>query len=271
LRNPLNTRAGIIAHRIEAQNPNPQNSQIVTELQLRPFLTHPLEVQPLNDDREIKTMEHKREKDLFGMLVVIGLGILVVLAMVLAWPGINIKVDYTTVPTVLAPLLLTAMFIERAVEVMISPWSDPGADERASMLKDARSDTVAIGSQHAAADEYTRYKGNTRRYAFTFALLLGTSAAVVGIRALWPFLDDPNGTFVAATTSTVNGITTISKAQGNPINDPIHHHPRTAFIVVDVVLSALLLAGGANGIHSVVTAFTSFFDKNTQTNQGVPS
>jgi hypothetical protein len=216
-------------------------------------------------------MEGKRERDLFGLLVLGGLGVLVALAIVLAWPGINIKVDYTTVPTVLAPLLLTAAFIERAVEVMISPWRDPGSDQRARVLKEAKSNTAAIASQQAAADDYTQYKGKTRRYAFAFALLLGTAAGMVGIRALWPFLDDPNGTFVAATTSMANGVTTVSKAQGNPINDPNNHHPRSAFIVVDVVLSALLLAGGANGIHSVVTAFTSFFDSNAQKNQGASS
>ncbi|HXM10351.1 MAG TPA: hypothetical protein VN946_10420 [Terriglobales bacterium] len=216
-------------------------------------------------------MQDKRDRDFFGLVVLGTLGVLVALAIALAWPGINIKVDYTTVPTVLAPLILTAAFIERAVEVMISPWRDPGADQKARVLKDAKSNTAAIASQQAAADDYTQYKGKTRRYALAFALLLGTAAAMAGIRALWPLLDDPNGTFVVATTSTANGVTTVSKAQGNPINNPNNHYPRTAFIVVDVVLSALLLAGGANGIHSVVTSFTSFFDSNTQKNQGTSS
>src|ERR1700679_2483460 len=113
-------------------------------------------------------MEGKRDRDLFGLLVLGGLGVLVVLAIVLAWPGINIKVDYSTVPTVLAPLMLTAMFIERAVEVMISPWRDPGADQRAKILKDANNNTAAVASQQAAADNYIQYKGKTRRYAFAF-------------------------------------------------------------------------------------------------------
>jgi hypothetical protein len=205
-----------------------------------------------------------------GILAAPGL-LLVVAGILLHWPGVNIRVDYTTVPTVLAPLMLTALFIERAVEVVISPWRDPGADQKTRALKDARSNAAAIVSQKVAADAYIQYKGKTRRYAFACALLLGTAAATVGIRALWPFLDDPNGIFVAATQSTVNGVTTVNKAQGNPINDPKYHNFRTAFIVVDIALSALLLAGGANGIHSVITAFTSFFDRNTQQNQGTSS
>lgn len=185
-------------------------------------------------------MEQKRDGNLFGLLLLASLGVLVVLAFVLAWPGVSIKVDVNTVPTVLAPLMLTAAFIERAVEVMISPWRDPGSDQKVQALKAATNNSAAIASQQAAADDYTQYKGKTRRYAFAFALLLGTAAAMVGVRALWPFLDDPSK---------------------NP--------PRTAFIVVDVVLSALLLAGGANGIHSVVIMFTSFFDNNSQKNQGL--
>jgi hypothetical protein len=191
-------------------------------------------------DGEITTMEQKRDGNLFGLLLLASLGVLVVLAFVLAWPGVSIKVDVNTVPTVLAPLMLTAAFIERAVEVMISPWRDPGSDQKVQALKAATNNSAAIASQQAAADDYTQYKGKTRRYAFAFALLLGTAAAMVGVRALWPFLDDPSK---------------------NP--------PRTAFIVVDVVLSALLLAGGANGIHSVVIMFTSFFDNNSQKNQGL--
>ena len=98
-------------------------------------------------------MQDKRDRDFFGLVVLGTLGVLVALAIALAWPGINIKVDYTTVPTVLAPLILTAAFIERAVEVMISPWRDPGADQKARVLKDAKSNTAAIASQQAAADD----------------------------------------------------------------------------------------------------------------------
>src|SRR5271170_3567762 len=168
-----------------------------------------------------------RDKDLFGWLVLAGLGVLVILAIVLAWPGINIKVVYTTVPTVLAPLMLTAAFIERAVEVMISPWRDPGSDQRAKALNDAKNNTAAVASQQVAADAFIQYKGKTRRYAFAFALLLGTAAAMVGIRALWPFLDDPNGLFVASAQSTVNGVTTVTQAQGNPINDAKNKKAKT--------------------------------------------
>lgn len=47
-------------------------------------------------------MGNKGDKDSFGLLVLAGLGVLVVVAVVLAWPGINIKVDYTTVTAIVA-------------------------------------------------------------------------------------------------------------------------------------------------------------------------
>jgi hypothetical protein len=44
-------------------------------------------------------------------------------------------------------------------------------------------------------------------------------------------------------------------------NTGITSHPQQVFFLcVDVALSAALLAAGADGIHSVVNAITSFFD-----------
>jgi len=184
---------------------------------------------------------------------------------------VNMRVDYTTVPTVLAPLMLAALFIERAVEVIISPWRDEGAERLRNKMASANRNTAAVSTQQAVTDELTQYKGKTRRYAFTIALLLGMASAMVGVRAVWPFVDDANGVYIAAHTSKdTQGNETEVKAQGNPINDPNQQYFKRSFIVVDVLLSALMLAGGANGIHSIVTAFTSFFDNAAQRNQGVP-
>jgi hypothetical protein len=126
-----------------------------------------------------------------------------------------------------------------------------------------------VATQDAAIDEFTEYKGKTRRYAWAVALVLGAAAAMVGVRALWPFVDDANGKFAAAVivADKNTGRFTENPAVGNPINDDGNQDLRRAFIVVDVLLSALLLAGGANGIHSIMTAFTSFFDATAQKNQ----
>jgi hypothetical protein len=62
------------------------------------------------------------------------------------------------------------------------------------------------------------------------------------VRTLWPFLD----------------------AQAISIFKSASAGQRNTFIVLDVVLSAALMTGGTNGIHSVVNAFTRFFDTTAQ-------
>lgn len=205
----------------------------------------------------------------FRWIMTLMVALVIVIAFWLRWAGITMKVDVTTVSTILAPLLLTALFIERAVEVIISAWRDEGADQLANAVKSAKRSAAAIATQDAAIDQFTQYKGKTRRYAWAVALVLGAAAAMVGVRALWPFVDDANGKFAAAVivTDKTTGKSIENIAVGNPINADENKDLKRAFIVVDVLLSALLLAGGANGIHSIMTAFTSFFDATKQKNE----
>ncbi|MGC2639810.1 MAG: hypothetical protein WA294_21685 [Acidobacteriaceae bacterium] len=211
----------------------------------------------------------RMEAALFRWIMALIVVLLIVVAFKLRWAGINMKVDPTTVSTILAPLLLTALFIERAVEVIVSAWRDEGADQRANAVKTAKRSAAAIATQDAAVGELTRYKGKTKRYALALALVLGASAAIVGVRALWPFVDDANGKFAAASivTDKTSGKSTENPSVGNPINADENKDLKSAFITVDILLSALLLAGGASGIHSIMSAFTSFFDATAQKNQ----
>ena len=158
------------------------------------------------------------------------------------WWGLSLAVQPQNVASVMAPLLLTAGFIERAVEVVITPWRDPGATRLKTALSAAKANPAATDAQAAAQAAIDAFQGKTTQYAFAIAALFGLVAAMVGVRALWPFLDPTAMTIFKAA----------SLVQQN------------TFIVFDVVLSAALLAGGANGIHSVVTAFTTFFDTTAQ-------
>jgi hypothetical protein len=182
-----------------------------------------------------------------NMPLILGMGIAAVGVVLFAcfanWWGLNISVQSQTIANVLAPLLLTAGFIERAVEVVITPWRDPEANELEANLKAVSANATATATQQKdAIDNLNAYVAATTRYAFVIAVIFGLVAAMVGIRALWPFLDPLS-------------MAVFSKA---PLGQ------RNTFIVFDVVLSAALMAGGANGIHSVITAFTSFFDANAQ-------
>ena len=147
----------------------------------------------------------------------------------------------------LTPLILTAGFIERAIEVLISPLRDPEAYRHTTAMKTAQEalthDPVLTPSklQHVAdtTNVLTTYKGLTKRYAFVPGLGMGLIASLAGVSALSPFL-----------------------AKDALNNLPTAQH--ALFTGFDVVLTAALLAGGADGLHGLVSAFTRFLGANAQ-------
>ena len=164
----------------------------------------------------------------------------------LRWEGVGLSVKVSNIASLLAPLVFAAAIIERAVEILVSPWRDAQASklERIVSAIEARSPDAATLAQNgaelkAASEALDEYRGETQKYAFGVSLTLSILAAMVGVRALNPFLD--NAKFHATS-----------------------HAQQIYFLSLDVALSAALLAGGADGIHSVVNAVTSFFDAASQ-------
>ena len=154
------------------------------------------------------------------------------------------NVNATNIVGFLTPLIITAAVIERAVEVVISPWRDKDADQmrsaidNASKLASAAPDDAAASTHlQAVTDDFSQYTGQTRRYAYALAVVFGVIAVTGGVRALWPMLD----------TNTLKNLPTDQQSY---------------FRWFDMLVSALLLAGGAAGIHAPINAFTSFFQKN---------
>ncbi|MGB9457104.1 MAG: hypothetical protein WCB12_13740 [Bryobacteraceae bacterium] len=163
----------------------------------------------------------------------------------LNWDALGLTVKLTDLSGLLAPLAFAAAVIERAVEILVSPWRDAEAStlENAMAAIKARPADPAANAQNAAelkaaSNALDEYRGNTQRYAFAVSLTLSVLVSIAGVRALGPFVD------------------------ANKLKDPVFTHGAQYlfFLCVDVVLSAALLAGGADGIHSVVNAVTSFFD-----------
>lgn len=164
----------------------------------------------------------------------------------LHWEGVGLSVQVSNIASLLAPLVFAAAVIERAVEILVSPWRDTQASKLEGIVSaiKARSSDPTTSTQNAAelkaaSDAVDEYRGETQKYAFGVSLTLSILAAIVGVRALGPFLDTAK--FHATS-----------------------HAQQIYFLSVDVALSAALLAGGADGIHSVVSAVTSFFDAASQ-------
>ncbi len=158
------------------------------------------------------------------------------------WNGVTfINVNAGNIVGYLTPLILTAALIERAVEVVITPWRDPDADTKITKLAAVKAKAEKDGATDndqdavtASAGDLNQYRGKTRQYAYAIALALSVLAVTAGVRTLWPLLQSPG---------------TILEAQAN------------FFRWYDMVLTALLLAGGAAGLHAPINAFTGFFEK----------
>lgn len=163
----------------------------------------------------------------------------------LKWTGLGLSVKLADLVGLLAPVAFAAAVIERAVEVLVSPWRDAEANklEKAVAAIKARPNDPSTTSQNAkdlevATGTLEDYRGQTQRFAFSVSFTLSMLASIAGVRVLWPFIN------------------VLKFGDGNVTP----HAQQIFFLCVDVTLSAALLAGGADGIHSVVNAVTTFFD-----------
>jgi len=170
--------------------------------------------------------------------------VMLIFAIYALWECVYFKISVTDLTTLLAPVAFAAAVIERAVEILISPWRDTGANKLQSALAAIRassSNSVSNdnhAAEKAASDALDEYRGVTQRYAFAISIFLSLCVSIAGVRAFQPFLDS---TKFAELTNT-------------------HPHQHEFFIVIDIVLSAAVLAGGADGVHSIANAITTFFD-----------
>jgi hypothetical protein len=161
----------------------------------------------------------------------------------LKWDGLSLTVRLQDLSGLLAPLAFASAVIERAVQIIVSPWRDAEAsklEKAVSAIKDTDPATNARNAADlkAASDRLDEYRGDTQQVAFGVSLTLSILVSMAGVRALGPFAD-------------------VARLNNHAVTTPGQH---LFFLCVDVVVSAGLLAGGADAIHSVENAATSFFD-----------
>jgi hypothetical protein len=144
-------------------------------------------------------------------------------------------------------LIVVSLVIERSLEVLLTPWRE-GEAEKLRQRVDVVKTLVQAGAEVAAPaavqaiDEHEDYQDQTRRFAFLASLTIGLVVSMVGVRTL-QFLAEPQR---------------FEKLTGvQP----------SVFKIVDVVLTGAMLAGGADGLHKVVSVFTSYLDKTKEKNK----
>jgi len=92
-----------------------------------------------------------------------------VAGMVLKWDSLSLTIKVSELASLLAPLAFAAAVVERAVEILVSPWRDAGASklERAVTAIESRPADTAQDQQNAtvlkaASDAVDEYRGDTQ-------------------------------------------------------------------------------------------------------------
>jgi hypothetical protein len=154
-------------------------------------------------------------------------------------------------------LIIVALFIERVVEVFTKGWRAPGREALEGRIASRTAEVATADPQVKAASDTGRqavvalvaagdpqiqlaegemrdYRSRTRLYAFTGSTVLGLLIALAGVRALALFFDAGTGVIAGQA---------------------------WLFTALDVIVTGLLLAGGAEGLHKIVDTFTTWMEE----------
>jgi hypothetical protein len=170
------------------------------------------------------------------LAVVAALGLASVARTLPTYPALTLfRAEATrAIPNVMAPLILLALFVERGVEVVLAGWRAGGAksmDAEVGLAKEKGD----IGAKWSAEQQRDAYSADTQRLAFLVAFVLSLLISMMGVRAIEMLV----GPTMVANAPTVQ---------------------QRLFVRVDILVTTLLLTGGAEGIHKVVNAFTTYME-----------
>lgn len=190
-----------------------------------------------------------------GVVIVIG-------AIIVAWYyetgvlEIKPEVDITSLPEMLGLLLMVSLFVERAIEFALSIGRSAGADrldrqigrlkrELGEIARNDDPETIKIRNNmlqsiEDAEDTRSDYRADSRLAALWTGMVIGVIVSLIGVRILGSIYLLP---------TPADGI-----------------HARL-FIVVDVLLTGFVLAGGSEAIHKIMSLYDSFMNRATESNK----
>ncbi|MGR9105911.1 MAG: hypothetical protein ACU843_03170 [Gammaproteobacteria bacterium] len=178
-----------------------------------------------------------------GRKLLLGLLVLPVIGVWLAahWPAIHFaKVEASEVMSHFGAPLFFALLIERAVEVFLMTWRSEGSYEKEATVKRLIKEgkTPNDNELKKAQEELIKYKVETQQWALPCTFFLGLLIAILGVRVIEQFLEIPPPGAPGS----------LCEWQANGLH------------FVDIILTAALLAGGADPIHKVMDVFRKFME-----------
>lgn len=177
----------------------------------------------------------------------LGTLILVLLAGLAGWwwqPGIAVaQLSASSLLAHVGILLLTALFVERASEVVLTHWRAESSEMLALSLRVAEEQAQTQGDdaepRRAHWAELQRqqlnHRARTRILAMRLGLGLGFMVAVAGVRAMAPLCDTAD--LIAS--------------------------QQWFFHSLDILLTAALIAGGSDGVHKLAEVYRVFLEGQT--------
>jgi len=165
-----------------------------------------------------------------------------VLAVVISPDYIRLlDIDLNSALRIIGTLFVVTAFVERAVQVILGIWVEPGKVEIKGRINAARAKRAADPTADAEEALHTqaleKYRGATGRLAFTLALFMGIAVSWIGVRSLRALIDP---------------------VSYDELGSDMQRH---VFTLVDVLITGALIGGGSNGMHELMQSIVEFFNK----------
>lgn len=146
--------------------------------------------------------------------------------------------DYTVSDYVelFTPFILAALLIERALEVLLTVWRGPDAAKLELRIKELQSLKERSELINEEEEKLLTHRNNTKKNAFFLSVTIGIIISLLGMRVLEMLFD-------------AEAFASLPDFQ------------RIMLQIVDVLITGFLLGGGADGIHKVVSLFTTYMDE----------
>lgn len=167
--------------------------------------------------------------------------------------NIRTDLDFPKITGLFGYLFLLSLFVERSIEFYLSLVRSSGADELDRNIEKLRqelpslsdTDTRAIENRQVvvrklqdAEDERIRYRARSRQIALWTGIVIGVFISLAGVRILGTVFETPV--------------------------DKVHER---ILIVVDVLFTGSVLAGGSDPIHKIFKVYNSFMNRVTEANK----